>query len=174
MHLRSRAPGLAPAALGALLLSSLAGPAAAQPVAAGDPPASDGTPAPPAVTPPRLLERIEPTWPAGEPGSEPVTVLLRITVEADGRVSEVEVVSAPSAALGAAAASALQRARFAPATRDGAAIRVRRTYEARLAPPPPAAEAPAVPPAPPPPPPGPSPPTPPPPHPPSRSVTCPP
>ncbi len=150
MPLRSRAPELAPAALGALLLATLAGPAAAQPEAAGEPPGFHETPAPPPVTPPRLVERIEPTWPEGEPGSEPVSVLLRVTVEADGRVSEVEVVSAPSAALGAAATSALQRSRFAPATRDGAPVRVRVTYEARLAPPPPAAETPAGPPAPPP------------------------
>ncbi|MBN2193879.1 MAG: TonB-dependent receptor [Polyangiaceae bacterium] len=135
MRNHTRARGITHAALGATWLATLAAPAMGQePAAADDPSPPVATRAPSGVTPPRVVERSEPAWPEGEVGTKPVTVVLRITVEADGRVSEVEVVTAPAAAFGEAAASAIQRSRFAPAERAGKPVRARITYEARIAP----------------------------------------
>ena len=92
-----------------------------------DHPAADGVypVVPPGGTEPRVISRSLPTYPsaARSSGTEG-TVILRTIVEKDGRVSDIEVVKDLPFGLGDAAADAVRRWRFAPATLNGQPISV--------------------------------------------------
>lgn len=109
------------------------------------------TPQPsPEVVPPVLLEARAPSYPASElgTGSEP-TIELRLTIDVEGKVTEVEVVESAGLAFDDAAKQAALGLRFSPARRDGAAVASRILYRvefhlpaaeaARVEPPPPTA-----------------------------------
>jgi protein TonB len=80
----------------------------------------------PDVRPPRLQQFPEPDYPAAarRRGVEG-TVVLKLLVDQDGQVEEVEVVRGvtPDVGLDAAAVRAAQRARFTPATKDGVEVK---------------------------------------------------
>lgn len=94
----------------AVLLSSLLAPAAVL--------------AQPTLTPPRLLDAEPPAYPADADGSEP-TLILRLTIDAEGRVAEAEVVEGAGSPFDEAALEAVRAYVFAPATRDGDPITAR-------------------------------------------------
>ena len=81
------------------------------------------------VTPPTVLERVQPKWPEGEAapdaGEAPVRVRLLATVEASGELGPVEVADSAGPAFDAAALEALAVWRFAPAQRGDEAVPVR-------------------------------------------------
>ncbi|AKQ70801.1 Nicel/Cobalt-specific TonB-dependent outer membrane receptor [Myxococcus hansupus] len=78
------------------------------------------------VTPPVPLEAPGPVLPADVPPPEvPATVLLRITIDRTGEVSQVEVRQSAGTAFDRAAMSAALRWRFQPARRGDEAIDVR-------------------------------------------------
>jgi vitamin B12 transporter len=76
--------------------------------------------------PPRLLAPIVPEYPETERarGTEPA-VVLRLTIDAEGRVTEAEVVESAGPAFDDAARSAVMLARFDPARRGGVPIAAR-------------------------------------------------
>jgi protein TonB len=80
---------------------------------------------------PQCIRCDDPTYPASEPHSRGgKTVVLRLVVEADGRVSNVQVVKAPSQAFADSAVDAARKARFKPARGpDGKPVRVMVNYE---------------------------------------------
>lgn len=90
-------------------------------------------PSPPALTPPRLLETVDPAYPVDqlETGDEPV-IAMHVTIEADGTVSEAHPEGEHLAGFDEAALEAVRSWRFAPATRDGVAIRSRVRVEVRF------------------------------------------
>ncbi len=110
----------------ALALISAASPGAAQP-----PPVPE--PAPPArVVPPRMVEAAPVMLPDDDPpGRAAGTVVLLVTIGADGSVGDVEVVSSMGAALDGAAVTAARASRYEPASVDGSprASRVRVAFE---------------------------------------------
>lgn len=87
-------------------------------------------PAPPArapeLSPPRVLEAVDPTYPSHRlpEGVEPV-IVLHLTIEADGTVSDAHPEGEHDEDFDHAALDAVRRWRFAPATRDGVPIRAR-------------------------------------------------
>src|SRR5579859_1641000 len=93
---------------------------------------------PKGFAPPKLLERVEPSYPpearaAGASG----TVLLQIVIERDGSVSSATVARPAGHGFDEAALEASRKLRFAPATQDGVPVSVQLNYEVRfeLAPP---------------------------------------
>ncbi|HZO12256.1 MAG TPA: TonB family protein, partial [Polyangiaceae bacterium] len=78
------------------------------------------------IEPPRVLEHIDAIYPSSElaQGTE-TTVVVHVTVEKDGHVSDAEVVESGGAAFDEAALAAVQRWRFQPATKAGVAVRAR-------------------------------------------------
>lgn len=101
-------------------------------------------PAPPSgVTPPELRQAVEPVYPeaAFQERREGV-VGLRLTIDAEGRVTQAEVIESAGSDLDEAARAVAFAFRFKPAERDGHAIaaRVLRRIELRLPPEPPPAE----------------------------------
>ncbi|MDB4976886.1 MAG: TonB family protein / TonB-dependent receptor [Myxococcaceae bacterium] len=108
----------------------------------------------PALTPPALLEGVAPALPELPVGSEPVSVVLELTIDKDGVGRDAVVIGSAGEELDRAALSASAQLRFHPATRDGepivARIPFRFDFHAALPPPapvpvtaPPAATAPA-------------------------------
>lgn len=101
------------------------------------PPLPTPTPAPVLTGPsvdPRYARDLQPNYPAGEQraGREGL-VTVRILVGADGRVKQVERVSAASEAFYAATErQALSKWRFRPATRDGVPVEGWRTMTVRF------------------------------------------
>ncbi|WP_169928609.1 TonB-dependent siderophore myxochelin receptor MxcH [Labilithrix luteola] len=89
----------------------------------------------PAVTPPELLEASEAEYPA-EARAEGIeaTVVLRIDVDVEGRVTRAEVHVPVGFGFDEAAKAAALRLRFAPARRDGQpiAVRILHRYDFRL------------------------------------------
>jgi protein TonB len=80
---------------------------------------------------PRALREIVPTYP-GEADRQRLSgkVRLQLKLEADGRISDVEVVSAtPPGVFDASAAEAFREARFAPAQKGGRPVRARVVIE---------------------------------------------
>ena len=75
----------------------------------------------PSQTPPQLLERIAPSYPAEALRNQTQgSVLLRIAVAADGSVADVQVLeSSHSRVLDRAAMDAVRNWKFRPATQDG-------------------------------------------------------
>lgn len=93
------------------LAAAAAGPAAAQ---------ADAT------TPPHVLEHVDPVYPPAKLADGiDTTVILLITVEKDGSVSEATVAESGGAEFDEAALAAARRWRFSPASRGGAPIRAR-------------------------------------------------
>lgn len=84
-------------------------------------------------TPPRLLESVDPDYPEHlmDTGDEPV-IAMHVTIEADGTVSEAHPEGAHQAGFDEAALEAVRRWRFAPAMRDGVAVRSRVRVEVRF------------------------------------------
>lgn len=85
---------------------------------------------------PVLLESVEPIYPeellADRPRAE---VVLRLTIDVDGHVSEVEVVESAGELFDASALLAATRLRFAPATLQGETVRARILYKMTFEPP---------------------------------------
>lgn len=92
------------ATLVALVVTVAAAPAAAQE---------------PELVPPRLTSAITPSYPAGAEGD--ASVVLAVTVDADGSVREAHVVSGEEP-FASAAVAAVSAARFVPAAREGKPI----------------------------------------------------
>lgn len=80
------------------------------------------------LEPPVLLEIAEASRPSEEERGE-VRVGLRITVDAEGAVTQVEVLQSAGETFDSAARDAVLRARFAPARRDGVTIPARIGFE---------------------------------------------
>ncbi|MFP2924908.1 TonB family protein, partial [Pyxidicoccus sp. 3LG] len=102
-----------------------------------------GMVAPPALEPPKLLEFAEAPYPAeAEQARLEATVLLRLTLDAQGQVTEAEVQEPAGHGFDEAAREAALRFRFEPAKRNGTPMpsRIAYSYEFRLPPP---AEAPS-------------------------------
>ncbi len=87
----------------------------------------------PPIVPPALLGPSDVAYPAGAAGE--ATVLLELTVSADGAVVEARVVDGGEPFAGAALAAA-RGFRFSPATRDGAPLRARIRFSLAFRPPP--------------------------------------
>lgn len=143
------APTLAPAEADTALPATEVAPPAAPPVVTeAEAPASAGTPAASPATirspvdltyystrevdvPPRALQDIVPGYPvAAEREARTGTVRLRLKLEADGRVSDVEVIGAdPPGLFEESARAAFAAARFSPAYRGGKPVRVQMMIE---------------------------------------------
>jgi iron complex outermembrane recepter protein len=87
----------------------------------------------PVVIAPQILEAVDPDYPEDQlaTGIEPV-IAMHVTIEADGHVSEAHPEGAHQAGFDEAALSAVRQWRFAPATRDGVAVRSRVRVEVRF------------------------------------------
>jgi TonB family protein len=129
----------------ALAVAFFAANAAAQPA----PAAPAGEPqAPPvaAVTPPQVLEHVDAAYPQSHVGDAvETTVVLKITVEKDGSVSDASVLQAGGDGFDEAALAAVKRWRFTPALKEGKPVRARIQVPFHFAPethtaPPPAPE----------------------------------
>lgn len=109
---------------------------------------------PDVITPPRVVHAVAAELPPGLAAPEaPVAVLLELTIDAEGHVTDARVIEGASAELDASAVEALKKYEFSPALRGGvpvvATIKYRFVFEppAESAAPsaPPAAPAPAPP-----------------------------
>ncbi len=99
-------------------------------------PAGGQTP-PPALTPPVLAEGVEADYPAQAIAERrEAKVVLRLDIDASGKVTEAEVVEPADYGFDQAAAAAALRFRFTPATRNGTPVgaRILYTYVFALAP----------------------------------------
>lgn len=87
---------------------------------------------------PELIEFIEADYPQTERDAGiGATVLLRLTIDADGRVEAVEVIESAGEVFDAAARAAALRFRFSPAEVDGVPTTIRLNYRYVFEPPPP-------------------------------------
>lgn len=106
-------------------------PLAAAPLAAQ--PLSDAAPDERATPEPTLQPPVLKHAPDPEPPdidhTEPVRVLLELTIDAEGRVDEAVVIESGDAAFDAAALSAVSRFEFEPARREGEPMAARIRYE---------------------------------------------
>lgn len=103
----------------------------------------DAGPAPPVLTPPRVIESPAVTLPEGtEPLPPDAAVELSITVAADGSVQEVRILSPLREDVDALVLDAAQHMRFEPATRDGVPIPARIRFRFRISTPEPPPEEP--------------------------------
>jgi TonB family protein len=99
---------------------------------------NDTATGPHAVTPPRLIEFVEAQRVRESNAlTAPVEILLELTVQTDGSVTDVVVLEASEGALGTAAAQAATKFRFAPAMQGKAPLAVRIQYRYVFDPPPP-------------------------------------
>ncbi|HEU4537805.1 MAG TPA: TonB family protein, partial [Polyangiaceae bacterium] len=98
----------------------------------------DSASKPPDVRPPRLVEFVEAEYPSEALAArQEGRVVLRLTIGADGRVGQAEVVEAAGGGFDEPARQAALRFRFEPALRGGTAVaaRILYTYTFRLPPP---------------------------------------
>ncbi len=103
-----------------LAFASLTAPLAAQ----------DTPPPAPVITPPRLVEFVEASYPpAAQAEGLEGRVLVAVTIAADGAVTDVQVIRPAGQGFDEAAVDAIRRFRFEPARRDGAPVAVRIQYE---------------------------------------------
>lgn len=145
-------PGAWPARTLVLLLCGAAFAFAEDAAASDETPARSDAPSDAAVHPPELVAFAEAVYPeqARATGRE-ARVLLRLTIDAEGRVTEAEVTDPAGHGFDEAARDAALRLRFSPARRGDrpVASRILYAYEFRLPPAPPtdipAAEIPAAP-----------------------------
>ncbi len=91
-------------------------------------------PSAPSLTPPRIVEAVDPTYPPEEVGSgrTPV-VVLHVTIDAEGHVQEAHVDDTAGEAFDREALAAIQRWRFEPARRGDQPIAARVRVELRFA-----------------------------------------
>jgi vitamin B12 transporter len=88
--------------------------------------AAAGAQAAPALSPPELLEQVEPEYPAEELAQpREVSVALRLSIDAQGNVVDAEVLESAGPAFDAAALAAARTFRFVPAKRYGTPIGAR-------------------------------------------------
>jgi len=121
------------------IVASLACGAAAA-VALGAPTAQAQS-SPAAVTPPSVLEHVDPVYPASALKERKHTdVVLTVTVDADGHVSKLEVAQSGGADLDEAAIIAARQWTFVPALRDGKPVASRIRVPFHFAPPAPPPE----------------------------------
>src|SRR5262245_14671671 len=106
-------------ALCALLALALPCAARAQEAVDGGVAAPEAVPEP-VLIPPELLEGALPEYPSGASGS--ASVLLELTLDAQGVVVDAKVLESAGAEFDAAAVAAAGRLRFAPAMREGVGI----------------------------------------------------
>jgi TonB family protein len=121
-------------ALVAILVAFAPGRATAAP----EPPSEGAPPEPnPPVTPPKALELVEPVYPseAVVADKREVTVVLRLTIDAEGRVTAADVVEGVGSGFDEAAVAALLSSRFTPATRNGQAVAAKILFRHVFAPP---------------------------------------
>lgn len=137
-------PGIALAAALGLACGALAGPAGAQEAPAAESPAAESPPAesPPAESPPaeapalpegfeppKLLEEVQPTYPPEAQAQKLAgDVVLLLTIDAEGLVTEAVVVQSAHPLLDQAASEAAFLLRFEPAKLEGEAIPVQIQY----------------------------------------------
>lgn len=84
------------------------------------------------ISPPVPLEQPAPEWPDHRAEAHDVIVPLVVTVAPDGNVVAIEVEASVSPSFDAAAMTAVTRWRFAPATRDGTAVKAKIRVVARF------------------------------------------
>ncbi|WNG46498.1 TonB-dependent receptor [Archangium minus] len=123
------------------LVAGLAQAGALQEGAPGASGAGEPEAAPPILSlkPPKLVEFVEAPYPAeAERERRDAKVVLRLTLDAQGNVTQAEVVEPAGHGFDEAAREAALRFRFEPATRNGKPMpsRIAYTYEFRLPPPP--------------------------------------
>jgi TonB family protein len=89
------------------------------------------------VTPPSLIESPEVTLPEGaEPIAEDASVLLALTIDAEGNVSDASIVEGVREDVDALVLEAARTMRFAPATRDDQPVPARIRFRFRVTAPP--------------------------------------
>ena len=94
------------------------------------------TPAPRGLRPPQLIDAPELHLPEGaEPLPDGAAITVTLTIDAQGAVTEVELVEGVREDVEALALAAAREMRFVPATRDGAPIGARIRFLYRVAPP---------------------------------------
>lgn len=95
-----------------------------------------------AITPPTILEAVEPEYPESAVSAERgrVVATLRVVIESDGVVSEATMVDSLGDGLDEAAIATMRRFLFTPAMRDGLPIRIAIRFELAMAPPEPEPE----------------------------------
>lgn len=138
----------------ALLSASVVGLLCAFPIAAAAQPPSDPAPTSsvesaistaPEIEPPALLRFVEARLPEPRPEiTQPVKVVLELTIGEDGTVTDVQVVAGADPTLDDATAAAARQFVFAPAEAAGKPVAVRIRYEYVHAPPVPLAPEPGV------------------------------
>lgn len=74
---------------------------------------------------PQAVERVDAVYPEGVTSDAPVEVVLFVSIDPEGLVTNVEVASAERAEFGEAARDAMRRWRFTPARRNGTPVPVR-------------------------------------------------
>jgi TonB family protein len=85
-------------------------------------PSAPSAPDPDALTPPRLLEGVSPALPELPVGSEPVSVVVELTVERDGLANDAVVLASGGVEPDRAALAAVAQLRFSPALRGAEPI----------------------------------------------------
>src|SRR5688572_4198484 len=108
-----------PAALVSVLCAAVSSPAWAEP--------AQGPAAPqPNVTPPQVLEHVDPAYPRSMLArAVDTTVVVAVVVERDGSVSDATIAESGGAEFDEVALAAVKQWRFAPAMRGGTAVRAR-------------------------------------------------
>jgi TonB family protein len=98
---------------------------------------------PAALVPPKLVEPVEPTYPEAKRASgEAAKVLLTLSIDRTGAVTDVGVAESAGPEFDEAAIAAARNLRFEPALKNGAAVpaKIRYSFDFKLAPPAPAPE----------------------------------
>jgi TonB family protein len=118
---------LLPTALALLLSTGAASPALAQP----QPEAAPAPPAGPRLTkPPALVTFVEAEYPAAEKAAgQTASVVLQLTLDVEGRVTNAQVQESGGPAFDAAAVAAARQFVFSPAEIDGAPAPIRILYK---------------------------------------------
>jgi len=98
-----------------------------------------GDPAPPTFEPPRAHDAVVPYPADAPPHDAPVVVTVKLTVDATGAVTHVELVGAPQPGFDDAVIAAARGFRFDPATYGGTPVAAEITFTQRFLPPPPPA-----------------------------------
>ena len=89
-----------------------------------------------ALVPPKLLEGVEPTYPEAKRASgEAASVTLTLTIDRQGRVTDVAVAESAGSEFDDAASTAARGLRFEPAQKDGEAVpaKIRYVFDFKLA-----------------------------------------